>query len=207
MDAVFDAMRLSMQRGERIELRGLRRVPGEAAQARHRPQPADRQGSADPARAGPSGSSRARTSRTSAAEWRVLLSDEPPDSPGPQSSAARDRSTASSPRSRTVRRPATFQDRVWKHVAALLLTLCTTTFVGASHYASFVSRLRPAARDRSRWRSLLHGLLVQRPGARSSSARTRWGTTCCCRDTTSTRSLPLLHSAAAVPARPERSAR
>ena len=36
VDAVFDAMRLSMQRGERIELRGLRGVPGQAAQARHR---------------------------------------------------------------------------------------------------------------------------------------------------------------------------
>ena len=50
VDAVFDAMRLSMQRGERIELRGLRRVPGEAPQARHRPQPPHRQGSAHPAR-------------------------------------------------------------------------------------------------------------------------------------------------------------
>ena len=37
VDAVFDAMRLSMKRGERIELRGLRRLPGEAPQARHRP--------------------------------------------------------------------------------------------------------------------------------------------------------------------------
>ena len=37
VDAVFDAMRLSMQRGERIELRGLRRLPGEATQARNRP--------------------------------------------------------------------------------------------------------------------------------------------------------------------------
>ena len=49
VDAVFDAMRTSMQRGERIELRGLRRLPGEAPQARHRPQPSHRQGSAHPA--------------------------------------------------------------------------------------------------------------------------------------------------------------
>lgn len=32
-----------------------------------------------------------------------------------------------------------FQDRVWKHVLLFLLTLCTTTFVGASYHLSFVS--------------------------------------------------------------------
>jgi membrane-associated protease RseP (regulator of RpoE activity) len=32
-----------------------------------------------------------------------------------------------------------FQDRVWKHVLLLVLTICTTTFVGASYYASFAS--------------------------------------------------------------------
>ncbi len=32
-----------------------------------------------------------------------------------------------------------FQDRVWIHIALLLLTVLTTTFVGANHYASFVS--------------------------------------------------------------------
>ena len=46
VDAVFDAMRLSMQRGERIELRGLE-VPG-SAEARHRPESQDRQGSSHP---------------------------------------------------------------------------------------------------------------------------------------------------------------
>ena len=45
VDAVFDAMRVSMQRGERIELRGFRRLPGQAPQARNRSQPPDRQGS------------------------------------------------------------------------------------------------------------------------------------------------------------------
>ncbi len=42
VDAVFDAMRLSMQRGETNRVARLRRLPSEASQARHRPQPADR---------------------------------------------------------------------------------------------------------------------------------------------------------------------
>ena len=37
VDAVFDAMRVSMQRGDRIELRGFRRLSGEAEEARHWP--------------------------------------------------------------------------------------------------------------------------------------------------------------------------
>ena len=51
VEAVLEAMKDSLMKGERIELRGLRRLPGEAPQARHRPQPPHRQGSADPARA------------------------------------------------------------------------------------------------------------------------------------------------------------
>ena len=80
VDAVFEAMRASMMRGERIELRGLRRVPGQAPQARHRPQPADRQGSQDSPRAGRSASSRARNCRTSAAS-RVSDDDHHPTRP------------------------------------------------------------------------------------------------------------------------------
>jgi membrane-associated protease RseP (regulator of RpoE activity) len=32
-----------------------------------------------------------------------------------------------------------FQDRVWRHVVLFALTIVTTTFVGANHYASFLS--------------------------------------------------------------------
>ena len=42
VDAVFDAMRLSMQRGETNRVARLWRLPSEAPQARHRPQPEDR---------------------------------------------------------------------------------------------------------------------------------------------------------------------
>jgi membrane-associated protease RseP (regulator of RpoE activity) len=40
-----------------------------------------------------------------------------------------------------------FQDRVWKHVVLLLLTLCTTTLVGVDYYGSFLSQIgqRPLA--------------------------------------------------------------
>ena len=42
VDAVFDAMRMSMQRGERIELRGLWRLSGQTPETRDRSQPAHR---------------------------------------------------------------------------------------------------------------------------------------------------------------------
>ena len=32
-----------------------------------------------------------------------------------------------------------FQDRVWRHVALFALTIVTTTYVGANHYASFLT--------------------------------------------------------------------
>jgi membrane-associated protease RseP (regulator of RpoE activity) len=34
-----------------------------------------------------------------------------------------------------------FRDRVWLHVLLLVLTICTTTLVGASHYVAFLSDL------------------------------------------------------------------
>jgi membrane-associated protease RseP (regulator of RpoE activity) len=42
-----------------------------------------------------------------------------------------------------------FQDRVWRHVVLLLMTVFTTTYVGAGHYLSFASDLatRPLAQE------------------------------------------------------------
>jgi membrane-associated protease RseP (regulator of RpoE activity) len=50
-----------------------------------------------------------------------------------------------------------FQDKVWKHVVLFLLTVGTTTLVGASYYLSFASNFgrRPVAIDAS---LLWHGL-------------------------------------------------
>jgi membrane-associated protease RseP (regulator of RpoE activity) len=52
---------------------------------------------------------------------------------------------------------ARFQHVLWKHVLLFLLTLATTTLVGALHYAAFVSEFRrhPVTLD---WTLLLHGL-------------------------------------------------
>jgi membrane-associated protease RseP (regulator of RpoE activity) len=41
------------------------------------------------------------------------------------------------PRGAPLPRPAKFQDRRWRHVVLLLLTVVSTTFFGAFHYASF----------------------------------------------------------------------
>ena len=49
VDAVFDAMRMSMQRGERIELRGFGVFQVKPRKTGHRSQPAHRQGGPDPA--------------------------------------------------------------------------------------------------------------------------------------------------------------
>lgn len=52
-----------------------------------------------------------------------------------------------------------FQDRVWLHVILLLLTILTTTFVGANQYASFASDFatRPLASE-SFWYLMVRGL-------------------------------------------------
>ena len=39
--------------------------------------------------------------------------------------------------------PRRFQHIVWKHVLLFLLTLTTTTLVGANHYAAFLSEFSP----------------------------------------------------------------
>src|SRR3982751_1862343 len=64
VDAVFDAMRLSMQRGERIELRGSASSRSSLASAVSGAIPAPGRKSA-PRQAAPSASSRARNSRIS----------------------------------------------------------------------------------------------------------------------------------------------
>ena len=52
---------------------------------------------------------------------------------------------------------AKFRDRVWLHVTLLLLTVITTTFVGADHYAGFLSDFLPKALGLSTWQLLTHG--------------------------------------------------
>ena len=120
VDAVFDAMRLSMQRGERIELRGfgvfqvkprkrgIGRNPGPARKCASRP-------------AAPSASSPARTSRTSEADCRVR----PNGFRGiPET---RSRSNRSTPPSRCRSRPASSSTAGGSHILLLLLTIGTTT--------------------------------------------------------------------------------
>ena len=80
VDAVFDAMRLSMQRGERIELRGFGvfQVKPRKRGIGRNPGRARRSGSLPAAR---SASNRARTSRTSEAEIPFEHADSPPPIP------------------------------------------------------------------------------------------------------------------------------
>jgi membrane-associated protease RseP (regulator of RpoE activity) len=54
--------------------------------------------------------------------------------------------------------PPKFQDRVWLHALLLLVTLATTTWAGADHYASFRLDLLMGARSMSYGVLLLHGL-------------------------------------------------
>jgi membrane-associated protease RseP (regulator of RpoE activity) len=51
-----------------------------------------------------------------------------------------------------------FQDRRWRHVALLLVTIATTTVAGAAHYASFRSDFNVAPLPASGGDFLLHGL-------------------------------------------------
>src|SRR5437763_1539819 len=89
----------------------IRGVPGEAAQARDRPQPPDGQGSADSARTHDPLQTRQRPP-----EHRRLTVYPPPSPP--------------------FRR---FQHRWWLHILLFLLTVATTTIVGITHYLSFIS--------------------------------------------------------------------
>ena len=149
VDAVFDAMRTSMQRGERIELRGFGvfQVKPRKRGIGRNPAPARKCASR---RAAPSASSRAKTCRTSG---------KPPDA------SRLDGSWPARP-ARPWAAAAKFQDRVWLHVLLFALTIVTTTLVGAGHYVAsrsdFVDRpLPPDARCFRR-------LLVQRHDPRDS---------------------------------------
>ena len=131
VDAVFDAMRLSMQRGERIELRGfgvfqvkprkrgIGRNPRTGKEVRIPPGPHHPlqawQGPPEHRRVIVAASRRAGPSRN-----RVSAS------------------SRSTPRSRSRSGAASFTSRLWLHVVLLVLTIASTTLVGALHYASFL---------------------------------------------------------------------
>ncbi len=51
-----------------------------------------------------------------------------------------------------------FQDRVWVHALLLLLTILTTTYVGANHYAAFLSDFRSEPLPNSAWNLMAHGI-------------------------------------------------
>lgn len=51
-----------------------------------------------------------------------------------------------------------FQDRIWLHAALLLLTVVSTTLVGASHYASFLSDFLPLTLPLTSGELLFRGL-------------------------------------------------
>ena len=53
--------------------------------------------------------------------------------------------------------PPRFQHVLWKHVLLFLLTLTTTTLVGAEHYAAFLSEFRPRPIPFT-WQLLVQGL-------------------------------------------------
>ncbi|MDQ3212165.1 MAG: site-2 protease family protein [Acidobacteriota bacterium] len=54
------------------------------------------------------------------------------------------------------RRPRKFQSRLWLHIVLLILTIGTTTFAGALHYAGFLAEFSSRTIDPS-WGLLLHG--------------------------------------------------
>src|SRR5262249_28659302 len=89
----------------------LRGVPGEAAEARHRPQPPDWQGGADSTRTYDPLQTRQRPP-----EYRGLTVYPPPPVP--------------------YRR---FQHRWWLHILLFLVTVASTTGAGINYYASFLS--------------------------------------------------------------------
>ena len=51
-----------------------------------------------------------------------------------------------------------FNDRVWLHALLLLLTIVTTTWVGANHYAAFLADFRGVAPPNSAWNLLANGV-------------------------------------------------
>jgi len=51
-----------------------------------------------------------------------------------------------------------FQDRVWRHVLLLAVTIVTTTVAGANHWAAFVSDFGPGDLNASTTSLIVHGL-------------------------------------------------
>src|SRR5262245_30938530 len=101
-------------------------------------------------RAGQSGSSPVKISRTSA-------SAEPPE-PSTLSSLepARDETELLTAPTGWQPRPK-FQDRVWLHVVLFVLTIASTTYVGALYYAGFLSGFSGVVPTISPSSLLLHG--------------------------------------------------
>src|SRR2546427_2637450 len=106
----------------------VRRLPGEAAQARHRAEPTHRQGSPDPA-----GPDHSLQTRQRPAEHRIIVSLDP----------LRDDAGLLPPPAHVWARRPKFQDRVWLHALLFVLTLASTTLVGASHWLVFRSNFAP----------------------------------------------------------------
>src|SRR5688500_2768267 len=165
VDAVFDAMRLSMQRGERIELRGFG-----VFQVKPRKRGIGRNPRTGKEVRIPPG----RTIRFKPGKdlqnigggnlpiARILENEIPARTPSPQDDPVfrtdgfePERSfpafTVPAPRQR-------FQHKTWKHVLLFVATLVTTTMAGACHYEAFVSDFNrvPVTPDLSGF--LLNGL-------------------------------------------------
>ena len=131
VDAVFDAMRLSMQRGDRIELRGFGvfQVKPRKRGIGRNPRTARKCASL---LAGRSASSPVKTCRISGngPAWALLFVPIPRAPPDCASRLPRAPRTSRPPRS------AAGADR-GDTSSLFLLTVVTTTLVGAEHYASF----------------------------------------------------------------------
>ena len=139
VDAVFDAMRLSMQRGERIELRGfgvfqvkprkrgIGRNPRTGKEVRIPPGRTIRFKPARTCRISEADSAGGPCRTTSRIPLRF---------PAAETDSRRSALACAWP-------PRRFQHVVWKHVLLFLLTLATTTLVGATtHYAAFLSEFQ-----------------------------------------------------------------
>ena len=135
VDAVFDAMRLSMQRGERIELRGF-------GVFQVKPASVESAVTHGPARkfVSPGPDDPLQTGKGPSEYRRVIppadLVERPPLYRSASPAAETD--TPVGPVWRVPEPPRRFQHVVWA-LRSFLLTLATTTLVGADHYAAFLS--------------------------------------------------------------------
>ena len=130
VDAVFEAMRISMQRGERIELRGFG-----VFQVKPRKRGIGRNPRTGKEVRIPPGPHHPLQARQRSPEYRRLTVFPPPAFP--------------------YRR---FQHRWWRHILLFLLTVGTTTDVGVSYYLSFLSELATHA-IRVDWTIVVHGMV------------------------------------------------